>query len=170
MVKYVFRDDEPLRIKGSKNADPQMIGEALTVIAGLGGGEITPKAVVEAARSPDSALHNHFEWEDRVAAESYRLDQARRLIRVVRIEDQDASSGYVNAFLSVNSGGISYRPVEAVRRSADMQMAVLRQAKRELEGFQSRYRDLQEIFPDLSSAVEKIDRRIGATAETRSAA
>lgn len=45
-------------------------------------GRITPEAVVEDARDPESPLHDEFEWDDSVAAEKYRLEQARRLLRV----------------------------------------------------------------------------------------
>ncbi|MFO0271514.1 MAG: hypothetical protein ACK53W_13385 [Gemmatimonadota bacterium] len=44
-------------------------------------GRIVPAEVVDAARDPTSPLHGHFEWDDTVAAERHRLDQARQLIR-----------------------------------------------------------------------------------------
>lgn len=49
-------------------------------------GRLVPSDVVEAARDPNSPLHQHFEWNDSEAAEKYRLDQARTLIRSVKIE------------------------------------------------------------------------------------
>ena len=50
------------------------------------GGRLTPNGVVEAARDAASPLHYHFEWDDSVAAEQHRLDQARRLITSVYYE------------------------------------------------------------------------------------
>jgi len=44
-------------------------------------GRITPNSVVDDARDPDSPLHGFFQWDDSKAAEAYRLDQARALIR-----------------------------------------------------------------------------------------
>lgn len=49
-------------------------------------GRVTPEAVVEAAKPEDSVLHGLFEWNDGVAAHYYRIDQARTLIRSVRVE------------------------------------------------------------------------------------
>jgi hypothetical protein len=49
-------------------------------------GKLSPIAVIEAAREPDSPLHGYFEWDDSKAAEQYRLDQARCLIRSVQFE------------------------------------------------------------------------------------
>lgn len=50
-------------------------------LAKLGGGRITPRALVDAARDPDSPLHSFFEWDDSEAAEKYREMQARTLLR-----------------------------------------------------------------------------------------
>jgi hypothetical protein len=56
------------------------------------GGRITPKAVVDAARPEDSPLHSEFTWDDSVAGEKWRLQQARHLIlriRVVTVHHQE---------------------------------------------------------------------------------
>lgn len=49
-------------------------------------GRLTPQAVVDAAKDPDSALHDRFEWDDSKAAAEFRLEQARELIRMVRVQ------------------------------------------------------------------------------------
>lgn len=48
--------------------------------------QLTPARVVEAARNPKSAMHSHFDWDDASAAQKYREDQARTLIRSFEIE------------------------------------------------------------------------------------
>ena len=48
-------------------------------------GRLTPRAVIDAARPKGSPLHRYFEWNDGRAAAAYRLDQARFIIRHVRI-------------------------------------------------------------------------------------
>ena len=60
--------------------------ERLKKLTKLGGGRLTPKAVVDDARNKKSPLHGHFEWNDGTAAEKYREVQARRLISSVRFE------------------------------------------------------------------------------------
>lgn len=42
--------------------------------------------VVLAAKDPESPLHDYFEWDDSKAAHTYRLVQARRIIRTVQFE------------------------------------------------------------------------------------
>lgn len=48
-------------------------------------GALTPQAVVDAARCRSHPLHSCFEWDDKIAGEKYRLEQARALIRSVRV-------------------------------------------------------------------------------------
>ena len=49
-------------------------------------GEVTAEKVVETARNPKHVLHDYFEWDDRKAAHSFRVDQARTLLADVRYE------------------------------------------------------------------------------------
>jgi hypothetical protein len=160
VVKYVFREDAPIILKSGKDADPQVIGEALQKIAQLSGGELTPGAVVEAAKNRRHILHSHFEWDNVKAADAYRIDQARHLIRIIRVED-DAQDEAPRAFMSVRSeSGVSYRSLGDVKKSSDFQIEVLRAAKRDLLAFRARYRGLQDVFPDIASAIEKIDGKL----------
>lgn len=159
MVKYLFRD-APVAIKAAAKADPQKIGEALTKIAVEGGGELTPIAVVESARNPRNVLHRHFEWDDQKAAESYRLDQARAIIRSIHAEDGDAADGHAAAFISIAAkSGTSYRALGDVRNSADLQAMVLAQASRDLEAWEKRYRALEDICEIVRDARAAIQRR-----------
>lgn len=161
MQKYIFRDDEPIRIKGAGQANPQVIGKALEEITDEHGGELTPKAVVDKARDKKHPLHPHFEWNDSLAAESYRLDQARNLIRIVRVEDAGADDGTSRAFISVNDGdGTAYRPLAQIKRSADLQLVVLKQAQRDLEAWERRYRDLTDICQIVRNARDAVQRKI----------
>lgn len=49
-------------------------------------GRLIPSDVVEDARDPASLLHEQFEWNNDEAADRYRIQQASRLIRTVRID------------------------------------------------------------------------------------
>lgn len=171
MISYVFREDEPLRLKAAGKANPQVIGEALDKIRVAAGGELEPKAVVDAAREKSHPLHAHFEWDDSLAAEAYRLDQARNVIRVVRVVDAATEEGTARAFVSVNGkNGVSYRSVDDVKHSRDLQQAVLAQAERDLEAFERRYRELKDICSIVRTARETVQRRRGRNNENRVAA
>lgn len=170
MIKYIFRDDEPIRIKAAGRADPQAIGEALAEISESNEGRLTPNAVVGAARSESHPLHPHFEWDDGVAAEAYRLDQARSIIRIVRVVDDESKDGTSRAYHSVNDhGGVAYRSITDIRSSADLQMALLRQADRELDAFERRFREMSEVCDLVAQARKRVADRMKKF-ETRAAA
>lgn len=62
------------------------VAEALQALADANQGKLTPEQVLEVARDPRHPLHSHFEWDDAAAGEAFRLGQARRLIRSVKVE------------------------------------------------------------------------------------
>lgn len=168
-IRYVFKDG-PVTIKGAKDADPQKIGEALSAITEAGGGELTPSAVVESARDPESALHPHFDWNDAEAAEKWRVEQARDLIRCIRVEEIGSDTEPERAFLSIaDKGGVSYRTVQEIRSSADLQEKLLAAAERDLEAFTVRYRALKELCAIVETA-KTVARARRAKNETRAAA
>jgi hypothetical protein len=158
MISYVFKDG-PVTIKNAAKADPQKVGAALAQIAEQQRGRLTPPAVIEAARNNRHPLHRFFEWDDAVAAESYRLDQARTLIRCVKIVSDDHAEP-APAFLSISDkGGTSYRTLQDVMDSADLQNHVLVAAERDLAAFEKRYRSLSDICDIIRDAREKIAAR-----------
>lgn len=159
MTKFHFAD-EPIRLKNARDADPDEIGGALTAIAAKHNGEIQPKHVVEAARDRRHPLHKHFEWDDKKAADAYRLDQARAIIRIVRTQIEPDEPP-VRAFYSVkDDNGQRYRAVETVMSSASLQLALLKAAERDLRAFQSRYQAIKDISQNISEAIDAIERRI----------
>jgi len=47
-------------------------------------GNITPKVIIDAAKSTKNELHKFFVWDDRLAGERYRLAQATAMILATR--------------------------------------------------------------------------------------
>ena len=144
-MRYVFRDG-PVTIRNAAEADPQVIGEAIAKIAGACGGKPKPRDVVAAARSNRHPLHKHFEWDDKEAADAFRLSQARELMRVIRIESDKKGVPSSPAWISVHDvDGNAYRSIDEVRSSRELQLIVLRQAERDLLAIERRYQDLIEV-------------------------
>lgn len=113
-------------------------------------GSLTPKGVVAEARDPQHALHNHFEWDDSIAGEKYREQQAAVLIRSVRIVYREASEEgpkrTVRAFQSVpTSTGYEYRPTSEVAEDPVAREVVLAQMRREWKALQARYAQFTEF-------------------------
>jgi len=61
--------------------DAQKIGEELELIKSKG--VLNPRNVVKEAKNKKSILHNYFDWDDSVASEKWRLQQARSIVNHV---------------------------------------------------------------------------------------
>jgi hypothetical protein len=91
---------------------------------------LRPSEVVAAAKPKASPLHNEFEWNDAKAGEEYRLEQARRLIRVcvTTFKSEDGET-IVDPYIHVpatkeqrdasNSGEGVYLPLSVVVQDVD---------------------------------------------------
>lgn len=73
----------------------------LEALAAAKNGKLMVEDVVEAARDKDSALHKHFTWDNRRAADSYRKQQARALIARLKITVLNPDPITVRAFVSL---------------------------------------------------------------------
>ena len=134
--------------------DAQVVGERLDAIRERDGG-ITAEAVVDDARPVDSPLHPAFEWDDSVAAEKYRLDQARYLIRAVVIQRPDVEEPRpVRAFVVVkeSDGNEVYTSTIKALSDEELRRQVLERALRELDAWRRRYEDLAELAEVLAAA------------------
>lgn len=139
------------------------VGEVLAEIAEANAGELRPRDVVDAAKDPASPMHTAFEWDDQKAAHQHRLNQARQLVRSIRVVDSAEEGEPIRrAFLSIPGGpnGQAYRPLEAVKNSVDLQIAALRAAERDIAAIERRYRDIQEICEFAIEARSKIRERM----------
>ena len=121
-------------------------------------GFLRPKVVVDHARSPKSELHRYFDWDDSSAAEKYRLEQARGLIRVVVSMNVDVQKE-VRVFVSLTTdrheeGG--YRELSNVIDDDDLRRILLRDALQELRTLQNKYRTLTELA-SVFKAIDKIN-------------
>lgn len=167
MIRYVFKEG-PVAIKNATKADAQRIGEALAQITTNAGGRLTPEAVIKAAKDKKSPLHQHIEWNDNVAAHAYRMDQARAIIRLIRVEDEETHETQP-AFISVQDGGVAYRTSQEVASSRELQLAVLLQAERDLHAFERRYQTLKDVCALIRPAREALAAQ-RTELETRAAA
>lgn len=62
------------------------VRQALAALEAANKGILRPEDVVEAARPKGSVLHSSFTWDNRAAAEAHRINEARTLIRSVRVD------------------------------------------------------------------------------------
>lgn len=128
--------------------------EELAKIAAEHGGTLYPRDVVNAARDPKSLLHDAFEWNNGIAAEQWRLEQARRLIRV-QVTLLPNRNNPIQAFVSLSparndDGG--YLPIQDILANEKLLELMKADAARELEIFSMKFREIDELRPVLTEA------------------
>ena len=120
-------------------------------------GNLSAKSLLDVSRPEDAPLHSEFEWDDSVAAEKFREDQARCMIRhlVVRLDDKPQEP--VRSFFKIETAEAapeSYTRIETVLKKPDMRAELLKQALAELEMFQRKYNTLSELASVFNEAAK----------------
>lgn len=131
-------------------------------------GQVTPENLLESSRPEEAVMHKCFEWDDSVAAERYRKQQAYSMISnlikvVIRHESKPEPSSEIKtrAVVNVSSdrGKGRFVSVERAMSDGEMHEIVLRNAIRELEEFKAKYRnlrELKEVFEALRVVKERV--------------
>lgn len=114
--------------------------------------------VAWAADHPDSALHKQFMWDDNEAAREYRLWQARTLINL-HVVSEPAVPRFVSLSVDRHKPGGGYRSVHDVMKSPKLRAVLLRDAVREFQRVQARYKHLSE-FAKVSAEIDRVAAKI----------
>lgn len=130
--RYQFRESSAVR-----GVDAQTVGEELERIHAQHG-VLQASVVVDEARPEDAPLHPAFEWRDKIAAEQYRVWQARNIIKSVEVVVQvdgkpEASPVYVHCPQPQEDRKPNgYQPVSVVVNRPDLYAIALGEAARKL--------------------------------------
>lgn len=122
------------------------------------GDSATPEQIVDAARNENSELHKCFTWDDALAAEHWRKQEARQLRYFLVISnDNKPSEPQLTAFHYTVQGD-GYKPAALVFQNPDEYTALLKRAYAELRAFSQKYQrlknELGEIFVLIDSLPE----------------
>jgi hypothetical protein len=153
-----------------------LVQQRIQAIADLHDGRITPELVVDAARDPDSPLHEFFTWDNDEAAEKHRLNEARSLIRSIRVDvkisnmvisapyyirDPEAKrdeQGYLTAPVLRKSEDLAREAVVAAFQRASRVLSGARDVAAAL-GMSNEIDDMVDRILSLSARVEDNNRR-----------
>lgn len=117
-------------------------------------GQLDPADIVDESRPDDAVLHPCFEWRDTVAAELYREQQARGIVRCIVTTAESKQGEPVQVRAIVKAAG-TYRPLKVVLESPDMEQEMLKNALRDMMAFQEKYSALESLAP-VFAAMESI--------------
>lgn len=89
-------------------------------------GRLLPRDIVEVSRNKRAPLHACFEWDDATAGNAYREQQARHLVRVVRVVVEGDGDLPYAVHISANKSAPAYyqRATEAVGNADEWTAAV----------------------------------------------
>ena len=122
--------------------EAQIAGEMCEALAASD--NLTAKALLDANRPEDAPLHGEFEWDDGTAAELYREDQARKIIRCLCTTAENTEEP-VRAYYNLVREEPQYRSIETILRAPDETEMLLRTALNELTAIQRKYGQLQRL-------------------------
>ncbi|MFA6917027.1 MAG: hypothetical protein WC222_11560 [Parachlamydiales bacterium] len=145
------------KLKGlAKKIDPK---EAVTELRRIRDKheKLTPEVIVEESKNINAVLHNYFDWDNKKAAERWRLDQARHLINNVEIEitcnDQTFTVGVFEIVDDTGYSNIdtfSLSEIDTVRKTV---LQDLKYLKKKLDA----YTEFRKVGQIISEAIETLN-------------
>ena len=131
--------------------DAQIIGDELSRIREIYDGEIRPQDVLEESKDINSPIHDYFDWDDKSAANKWRIDQARRMIRYVLVIIQtDDGPKETRAMVSVSSEevrGKRYVSIAKAMSNDNYRAQMISEALRKAHSWKENYKKLKELKP-----------------------
>lgn len=136
-----------------RNADPVKVHQEVEVLRKKNGGTVSPGDLVHKARSPKSAMHRIFEWDNGAASDQYRLIQARRVLRSMEIVYLDKEVGPTRAWEIIekkkrgtdNKTQTLYSTLEETMADPGARESLLAEAIGQLMAWRRRFRMLNEF-------------------------
>jgi hypothetical protein len=143
-MTYSFRDS--IHRFDDSAITPEIAGKELERIYDKHGA-LRAQVVVDEARPDDAPLHPAFEWNDLVAAEYYRREQARSLIKTVQVvrEDENDETKNEPVYVNVGTKESSYQPISKVVNTPDMFETAFSQACARIGSARRALAELQEV-------------------------
>lgn len=128
-------------------ADAQTAGAMCMELASEG--RLTAKNLLDANRPEDAPLHDAFEWNDGIAAEAWREQQARHIINCLTVNHEATEP--TRAFFKIERAENTYQHIDTILESKSDTARLLDMALRELDVFRKKYRSLKQLSELIST-------------------
>ena len=124
---------------------------------------INKSLIVEESKNEDSYLHEYFEWDNEKAADKWREEQARLLIKNIKVTVvNETIECSVRAFVhtvTTDCPTRSYVPIQEVINDETAYKDLVSQIERDYGNFKSKYAIIEELhegFSAMDEAIKKI--------------
>ena len=126
------------------SVDAQVVGDVCEDLDNKG--ELTAQNLVNVSRPESAPLHGMFNWNDAEAAELYRVEQGRHIIRclVTVPENNEATT---RAYYNIVTEERKYHSINTILREPDKYAELMKSALKELQVFRKKYAVLNELKP-----------------------
>ena len=107
----------------------------------------TPQQILEKARDESTELHKCFTWDDSIAAEKYRIHEARLIVCQLKIVEQDIDNKSKPTAIRVfykTDGKSGYKPTQLILKQPDEYEALLERCRNELLSVKQKYQNISE--------------------------
>jgi len=135
--------------------DAKVIGNYLS--KAFPDGSPDPETIVDIAKDKKNPIHKYFDWDDKKAAEKWRILQAQRMIQMVYIELTPEVD--LRQWESVVvDGKRRYQDSRTIRNAPDLVDQVIQSALLQLEYWQKKYSiysSLKPLVADITKVREK---------------
>ena len=140
------------RIKANAQASGELFEQLSKTEEGL-----TAKTLLEANKPKSAPLHADYEWDNKKAAEEWRLHQSRHFINslsiVTTVKEKETP---VRAFF-ITTEANKYEPITAIVREENKYNSLLSTALSELKAFERKYNTLTELTPVFEAISEVLN-------------
>lgn len=155
-IRYELRDGFRVPVKG------EVVGKRIEALKRANGGAVRPRQVVDDARPEDAPLHPCFEWDDAVAAELHRDEQARYLIRSYSIitenpNGEDTTVAIANVCVTTEDDERCYVSSARAMDDDELRQQVIDEAERLLVGVARRYEGIPGLRELFRAAVDRLE-------------
>ena len=142
------------RVNGLVKASAEITGKVCKDLIDSDGA-VTPARLVEVSKPKNAPLHGEFEWNNTIAAQKYREEQARQIIKNIVIievdekeEEPKQAKCWVNsdrAFVPTDERLHKYVTIDTALNNESWKDNLLKAAKRDMTSFIVKYKRLTEL-------------------------
>lgn len=138
------------KLNGIFKANAEIVDEEIKSLS-----KITPNNMVEFAKNnPDSELYKCFEWDDTIAAQKYRLQQANKILTFLVYPKTREDLPTVRKYQVTTTAHV-FEETKKFLVNQNEYETLLKRALAELQAFKQRYQTLVEL-QDVISAIDTL--------------
>lgn len=158
---YTFKPGARLKSKVTPN---QVSGELERIRKAKNG--LTSRAVVDESKPVDAVLHNEFTWDNKKAADQWRLKEAAEIISCVQVVYETGPKEPQRQYVKLErepEKSREFAPVDEVLSIQRHRDALILELLRDLQSFRRRFSlvsDLSHVIPVIDDAIGKIEKSI----------